>query len=43
MIPITTLYDEYFDRPKMTDQEIPFDYIFPSPTKVAREKNAAVC
>ena len=34
MIPLTTLYDDYIDRPKLTDQENPFDYIVPPPTKV---------
>ena len=31
MIPLTFLYDEYIDRPKLTDQKNPFKYIVPPP------------
>ena len=31
MIPPTSLYDEYIDRPKLTEQKNPFDYIVPPP------------
>ena len=27
MIPLTTLYDEYIDRSKLTEQKNPFEYI----------------
>ena len=29
MIPLTTLYDDDIDRPKLTEQENPFEYLFP--------------
>ena len=32
MIPLTFLYDEYIDRPKLTEQKNPFEYIVPSRT-----------
>ena len=31
MIPLTFLYDEYIDWPKLSEQKNPFEYIFPSP------------
>ena len=31
MIPLTFLYDEYIDRPKLTEQKNPFEYIVPPP------------
>ena len=33
MIPHTTLYDDYIDRPKLTEQKNPFEYIVPAPLK----------
>ena len=33
MIALTYLYDEYIDRPKLTEQQNPFEYIFPPPTR----------
>ena len=34
MIPLTTLYNEYIDRPKFSEQKNPFEYIVPpSPQK----------
>ena len=33
MIPLTTLYDDYIDRPKLTEQKNPFEYIVPPPLK----------
>ena len=33
MIPLTTLYDEYIDRPKLTEQKNPVEYKVPPPTK----------
>ena len=33
MIPLTTLYDEYNDQPKLTEQKKPVEYIVPPPTK----------
>ena len=33
MIPLTFLYDEYIDRPKLSEQKKnPFEYIVPPPT-----------
>ena len=34
MMPFTTLYDEYIDRSKLTEQKIQIEYIVPPPTKV---------
>ena len=31
MIPLTFLYDEYIDRPKLPEQKNPFEYIVPPP------------
>ena len=31
MIPVPTLYDEYIDRPKLTEQKNPFEYVVPPP------------
>ena len=31
MIPLTTLYDEYIDRSKLSEQKNPFEYIVPVP------------
>ena len=40
MIPLTFLYDEYIDRPKLTEQKNPFEYIVPPPTsRVGTKKN----
>ena len=36
MSPLTTLYDDYMDRPKLTEQKNPFEYIIPPPNKVGR-------
>ena len=33
MIPVSTLYDEYIDRPKLTEQKNAFEYIVPSPSR----------
>ena len=33
MIPVSTLYDEYIDRPKLTEQKKPVEYIVPPPSK----------
>ena len=32
MIPLTVLCDEYIDRPKLSEQKKPFEYIVPPPT-----------
>ena len=32
MIPLTFLYDEYIDRPELSEQKNPFEYIVPHPT-----------
>ena len=29
MVPVSTLYDEYIDRPKLTEQKNPVEYIVP--------------
>ena len=31
MIPVTFLYDEHIDRPKLSEQKNPFEYIVPPP------------
>ena len=44
MIPVSTLYDEYIDRPKLTEpKKKPFEYIVPPPLKRGRnnEKNSS--
>ena len=33
MKPVSTFYDEYIDRPKLTEQKNPFKYIVPSPSR----------
>ena len=33
MVPLTTLYDDYIDRPNLTEQKKPFEYIVPPPIK----------
>ena len=39
MIPLTFLYDEYIDRPKLSEQKNPFDYIVPPPiSEVGKKK-----
>ena len=39
MIPLATLYDEYIDRPKLSEQKEPFEYIVPpSPLKWGSEQ-----
>ena len=35
MMPVSTLYDEYIDRPKLTEQKNPFEYIVPPPSRGA--------
>ena len=32
VIPLLFLYDEYIDRPKLSEQKKPFEYIVPPPT-----------
>ena len=36
MIPLTFLYGEYIDRPKLSEQKNPFEYIVPPPTSGVR-------
>ena len=31
MVPVSILYDEYLDRPKLFEQKNPFEYIVPPP------------
>ena len=38
MIPLTFLYDEYIDQPKLTEQKKPFEYIV-TPPQVGRNNN----
>ena len=33
MIPLTFLYEEYIDRPKLSEQKNPFEYIVPPPAR----------
>ena len=33
MIRLTTLYDDYIDRPKLSEQKNLFEYILPPPLK----------
>ena len=42
MIPLTTLYDDYIDRPKLTEQKNPFEYIVPPPLKWVGTKTVDV-
>ena len=39
MIPLKFLYDEYIDRPKLTEQKNPIEYIVPTPTSGVGTKN----
>ena len=39
MIPFTFLCDEYVDRPKLTEQKNPFEYIVPPPDKWGRNND----
>ena len=38
MIPVSTLCDEYIDRPKLTEQKNPFEYIVPPPPQEGSEQ-----
>ena len=38
MIPVSTLYDEYIDRPKLTEQKKPVEYIVPPPPQEGSEQ-----
>ena len=38
MIPVSTLYDEYIDRPKLTEQKNPFEYIVLPPPQEGSEQ-----
>ena len=35
MIPVSSLYDEYIDRPKSSEHRKPLDYIVPPPSRGA--------
>ena len=39
MIPLTALYDDYIDWPKLSEQKKPFEYIVPPPLKLVGTKN----
>ena len=41
MIPVSTLYDEYIDLPKLTEQKKPIWVYSSSPLKRGRNKNFA--
>ena len=41
MIPLTTLYDEYFDRSKLSEQKKPIDYLVP-PTQEGSEQKSTI-
>ena len=36
MMPLTFLYDEYIDRPKLSEQKNQFEFIVPPPTSGVR-------
>ena len=38
MIPVSTLYDEYIERRKFTEQKNPFEYIVPPPSRGSEQK-----
>ena len=40
MIPLTTLYDDYIFRPKLTEQKTHLHIIVPPPQKVGWNKNS---
>ena len=42
MIPVSTLYDEYIDRPKLTEQKKPSEYIVPPPPQEGSEQQAPI-
>ena len=37
MIPVSTLSDEYIDRPKLSEQKKPFEHIVPPPTSGSKQ------
>ena len=39
MIPLTFLYKEYIDRPKMSEQKKTFEYIVPPPQVGSEQKH----
>ena len=39
MIPVSTLYDEYIERRKFTEQKNPFEYIVPPPSRGSEQKS----
>ena len=38
IIPLTFLYDEFIDRPKLSEQKNPFEYIAPPATSGVKQK-----
>ena len=38
MIPVSTLYDEYIDRPKLSQQKNSLEYIIPLPPQEGLEQ-----
>ena len=38
MIPVSTLYDEYIERRKFTEQKNPFEYIVPPPSSGSEQQ-----
>ena len=41
MIPVSTLYDEYIDRPKLSEQKNQIEYIIPPPQEVLEQLEVA--
>ena len=42
MIPVSTLYDEYIERRKFTEQKKPVEYIVPPPSRGSEQQGGAV-
>ena len=43
MILVSTLYDEYIDRPKVSEQKNPFEYIVPPPSRGVGTIKLKIC
>ena len=39
MMPLTTPYDDYMERTKLTEQKNPFGYMFPPPNKIGHKND----
>ena len=42
MIPVSTLYDEYIERRKFTEQKNPVEYIVPPPSRGSEQLSKAI-